>query len=89
MTMDFWIAIVAIVAITSFAKVMRSRHIAMARIEAARGDNADHAALAHEGAALAREVAALNARVAVLERIVTDNRSSLTLAHEIDALRDH
>ena len=45
MTMDFWIAIVAIVAITSFAKVMRSRHIAMARIEAARGDNADHAAL--------------------------------------------
>ena len=89
MTMDFWIAIVAIVAITSFAKVMRSRHIAMARIEAARGDNADHAALAREGAALAREVAALNARVAVLERIVTDNRSSLTLAHEIDALLDH
>ncbi|KUR74157.1 hypothetical protein [Novosphingobium sp. Fuku2-ISO-50] len=89
MTMDFWIAIVAIVAITSFAKVMRSRHIAMARIEAARGDNADHAALAREGAALAREVAALNARVAVLERIITDNRSSLTLAHEIDALRDH
>jgi hypothetical protein len=82
MTMDFWIAIVAIVAITSFAKVMRSRHIAMARIEAARGDNADNSALA-------REVAALNARVAVLERIITDNRSSLTLAHEIDALRDH
>lgn len=79
--MDFWIAIVAIVAITSFAKVMRSRHLAMARIEAVRGDNT-------ETAALAREVAALNSRVAVLERIITDNRSSLNLAHEIDALRD-
>jgi hypothetical protein len=80
--MDFWIAIVAIVAITSLAKVMRSRHIAMARIEAVRGDSA-------ENAALLREVADLRQRIAVLERIVTENRSSLTLASEIDALRDH
>lgn len=79
--MDFWLAVVVIVAITSIAKVLRSRHLAMARIEAARGDNT-------ENAALAREVAALNSRVAVLERILTDNRSSLNLAHEIDALRD-
>ena len=79
--MTFWIAIVAIVAITQGARVMRSRHVAMARIEAVRGDNADNAALA-------REVAALNSRIAVLERIVTENRSSRDLAHEIDALRD-
>jgi hypothetical protein len=79
--MDFWFAIVIIVAITSLAKVLRSRHIAMARIEAVRSDNT-------ENAALAREVAALNSRVAVLERILTDNRSSLNLAHEIDALRE-
>jgi hypothetical protein len=79
--MDFWIAIVAIVAITSLAKVMRSRHIAMARIEAVRGDSA-------ENAALLREVADLRQRIAVLERIVTENRSSLTLASEIDALRE-
>jgi hypothetical protein len=79
--MDFWLAIVVIVAITSLAKVMRSRHVALARIEAARSDNT-------ETAALAREVAALNSRVAVLERIITENRSSLNLAHEIDALRD-
>jgi hypothetical protein len=79
--MHFWLAIVIIVAITSFAKVMRSRHIAMARIEVLRGDTT-------ETAALAREVAALNSRIAVLERIITDNRSSLNLAHEIDALRD-
>jgi hypothetical protein len=78
---DFWLAIIIIVAITSFARVMRSRHTAMARIEAVRGDSADTAALV-------REVAALNARIAVLERIITDNRSSLNLAHEIDQLRD-
>ena len=79
--MDFWLAIVIIVAITSLAKVLRSRHIALARIQAVRSDTS-------ENAALAREVAALNSRVAVLERILTDNRSSRDLAHEIDALRD-
>ena len=79
--MNFWLAIIIIVAITQFARVMRSRHAAQARIEGLRGDGA-------ETAALAREVAALNSRIAVLERIVTDNRSSRDLAHEIDALRD-
>jgi hypothetical protein len=53
----------------------------MARIETARSDTT-------ETAALAREVAALNSRIAVLERIITENRSSRDLAHEIDALRD-
>jgi len=79
--MDFWFAIVIIVAITSLTKVLRSRHMAMARIEAVRGDNT-------ENAALARELVVLNSRVAVLERILTDSRSSLNLAHEIDALRE-
>jgi hypothetical protein len=79
--MDFWFAIVVIVALTSLTKIMRSRHIALARIETARSDN-------NENAALAREVAALNSRIAVLERIVTENRSSRDLAHEIDALRE-
>ena len=79
--MDFWFAIVIIVAITSLIKVLRSRHMAMARIEAVRGDNT-------ENAALARELVVLNSRVAVLERILTDSRSSLNLAHEIDALRE-
>jgi len=79
--MSMWIAIVAIVAITSFAKVMRSRHVAMARIEAVRAEST-------ETEALTREIAALNSRIAVLERIITDNRASRELAHEIDALRD-
>lgn len=79
--MDFWIAIVLIVAITSGARVLRSRHVSLARIEVARGDSA-------ETEALAREIASLNSRVAVLERIITDNRSSQDLAHEIDRLRE-
>lgn len=79
--MDFWLAIVIIVAITSGARVLRSRHVALARIEAARGDSA-------ETEALAREIAALGNRIAVLERIITDNRSSQDLAHEIDRLRE-
>ncbi len=79
--MDFWFAIVIIVAITQGARVLRSRHVAQARIEVARGDSADNAALA-------REIASLNSRVAVLERIITDNRSSQDLAHEIDRLRE-
>ena len=55
--------------------------MAMARIDMVRGDNT-------ENAALARELVVLNSRVAVLERILTDSRSSLNLAHEIDALRE-
>jgi hypothetical protein len=32
-------------------------------------------------------ITAMEDRIRVLERIITENRSSLTLAHEIDALR--
>jgi hypothetical protein len=32
-------------------------------------------------------IAAMEDRIRVLERIITENRSSMTLAHEIDALR--
>lgn len=79
--MDFWFAIVVIVAITSGAKVLRSRYVAQSRIEAIRGDSA-------ETEALSREIASLNSRIAVLERIITDNRASHDLAHEIDRLRE-
>ena len=79
--MDFWLAIVIIVAITSGAKVLRARSIAQAQFGASRADPA-------ATDALAREVASLNARVQVLERILTDTRGSHDLAREIDALRD-
>jgi hypothetical protein len=73
--------IVVIVALVVGSRTLRTRYTALAKIETARGDTA-------ETAALVREVAALNSRIAVLERIVTENRSSRDLAHEIDALRD-
>ena len=72
--MDFWLAVVIIVAITSFAKVLHSRR-------------PDPGAAAPETAALAREVAGLEERIRVLERIVTENRTSRDLAHEIESLR--
>lgn len=79
--MSFWFAIVAIVAIASFSKVMRARYNAQHLIQAFRPDTG-------ETEALAREVAALNKRIAVLERIITENRSTITLADEIEALRE-
>jgi hypothetical protein len=79
--MDHMFYIVLIVALVVGSRTLRTRYTALAKIEALRGDNT-------ENAALAREVAALNSRIAVLERIITENRSSRDLAHEIDALRD-
>ena len=80
--MHFWIAIVVIVAIVSFAKTRRDRPVlAVGTTEGGYAERSD-------SAALVREIAALNGRIAVLERIITENRSSQSLAHEIDALRD-
>ena len=79
--MDFWFAIVIIVAITSGAKVLRGRYMAMARIDASHGDAA-------VTTALTQEIAQLKQRISVLERIITDQRGSHDLAREIDALRD-
>jgi hypothetical protein len=75
--MDFWLAIVIIVAITSVARIVQIRFSAPAR---APGADA-------ETAALAREVAALEERNRVLERIVTENRTTRDLAQEIESLR--
>lgn len=79
--MDFWLAIVIIVAITSGGKVLRARHMAQARIETSRADTA-------VTTALTQEIGQLKQRIAVLERIITDQRQSHDLASEIDALRD-
>ncbi len=82
--MHFWIAIVVIVAIVSFAKTRRDRPV----LAIGRNTEGGHTERS-DSAALVREIAALNGRIAVLERIITENRSSQSLAHEIDALRDH
>lgn len=75
--MGFWTAAVAIVAIIAFANLRRHRHAAPPWPDAGPADPA----------ALVREVAELRARVEVLERILTDERGSRALAHEIEALR--
>jgi hypothetical protein len=78
-----WVeAIVLIVAITSFAKVMRARY--NSRLHHA--PLPDEAVLS-ENNALRRELQELRERVKVLERIATDERQSRALADEIDALR--
>jgi len=76
----FWIAIVAIVAILSFAKHKQGRPAALSGFDTNRAETSDRAALV-------QEISALNGRIAVLERIITENRSSQSLAHEIEALR--
>jgi len=78
--MHFWLAIIAIVAILSFARNRHGRAAVLPRFDADRGETSDRAALV-------QEISALNGRIAVLERIITENRSSQSLAHEIEALR--
>lgn len=80
-TVSSSIFIIIIVAMVIGGRVMRGRYSAMSRIEVARADTV-------ETAAMTREITEMRARIAVLERIVTENRSSQSLAHEIEALRD-
>ena len=79
-------AVVVIVALVMFARVLRER------IRSDRAETpfvlADSDALTRENAALRRDLAALTDRVKVLERIATDGRHSGDLAAEIEALRD-
>jgi hypothetical protein len=79
-----WVeAIVLIVAITSFSKVMRARYNSRLSQQPKGFDEAE----ALKNSALQREVQELRERVKVLERIATDERQSRALADEIDALK--
>lgn len=91
--MSFWSAMVAIAAIIAFT-VSR-----IARYRAGLGDPVRrpsiHAAVAEALTAprdsdvqLQKEVDDLRQRIAVLERIVTEDRHSKSIAHEIESLRD-
>jgi len=80
MEMNFWTAVVIIVAITAFA------NIRMAKYRDQGGSPA-----APEPARMVtsqREVEDLRERIKVLERIATDGRSSAALANEIESLRE-
>ena len=87
--MHSWEAIIVVVAIVSFARVIRTR----LQTDAHYGPHGapialpDIDAMRRENDALRRDVAALGERVKVLERIITDNRQSGDLAAEIEALR--
>ena len=87
--MNMWTAImvIAIVAITSFARVMRAKYLAEHNLVDDRRGNPVALPRANE-AELEREVLDLKKRLAVLERIATDDRQSQAIAHEIEALRD-
>jgi hypothetical protein len=92
---NMWIAImvIGIVAITSYARVMRAKY------NAEHGIITDHKGRAVQSLAqpqdkeLQREVETLRERIKVLERIATDSntadaRETRAIAAEIEALRD-
>jgi len=80
-------AVVVIVALIMFARVLRERIRSDRHTEIPFG-LVDPDTLTRENEALRRDLAALADRVKVLERIATDNRHGTDLAAEIEALRD-
>jgi len=86
--MNMWTAIVLIVLITAFTRVMIARH--SARHDPMRdkaGPPPANVARQHDPE-LQREVEVLRKRLEVLERITTDDRQSRSIASEIESLRD-
>jgi len=75
------IMVVAIVLISTLAKVSKAKYAALGREQSSQVLSAD--AMRH-----ADEVRQLKERVAVLERVVTDNHGSIDLDREIERLRD-
>lgn len=71
------VLIVAIVSLAGIIKARRQRFGPPGSVTADDGENRR----------LREEVRALKDRVAVLERLITDERGSRDLAHEIEALR--
>ncbi len=74
--------VVAIVALVMIAVVFRARFAAHARSDPA------PAATNEDTLRLAYEVQQLKERIQVLERVITDDRSTADLSHEIEQLRD-
>lgn len=89
--MSMWTAIVVIVAISAFARVMLARYHARQRSDA---DAHQRQRVTPDGPGgpadpeLQREIETLRKRLEVLERIATDERQSKSIAAEIESLRD-
>ena len=85
--MSFWTAVVLSVALGVLADVMKNRYSArQGVVQDYRGP--DGRPVAGPDPAVQRELEDLRERVRVLERIVTDERSSRSIAAEIESLRD-
>lgn len=84
--MNFWTAVVVIVAIAALANVLRARY--GARDGTTEDRQGSRQAGSRADAALEREVMELKERIAVLERIATDERQSRAIADEIEQLRN-
>lgn len=83
--MNFWNALVIIVAIVAFANIQMTKH--RARGERSNQPPQPGQLTSQREAELLREVEDLRERVKVLERIATDGRSTAALANEIENLR--
>ncbi|WBH16362.1 hypothetical protein [Sphingomonas radiodurans] len=73
--------VIAIVLITTIARIQKEKYRAIGRT------GNDHAMPA-EAIASREEVRQLKERIAVLERLITDNHGSADLSRQIDELRD-
>lgn len=85
--MNFWTAVVVIVALGVLADIMKNRYRARHGFMHDNG-GPDGRVLAGPDPVVQRELEDLRERVKVLERIVTDERKSANIAAEIESLRD-
>ena len=83
--------VVAIIVVITIGNVLKSRNGGRRRsrgLEGLEGLAEQDPAQRLEAERLREEVRALKERVQVLERVITDNETSLRLDHEIEKLRD-
>jgi signal transduction histidine kinase len=73
--------VVMIVLITTVGRILNSRYKAMEKLRGGEVHSADQMRQADE-------IRQLKDRIAVLERVITDNHSSLSLDRQIEQLRD-
>ncbi len=73
--------VIAIVLITTIARIQKEKYRAIER-------SGDQHALPADAIASREEIRQLKERIAVLERVITDNHGSADLSRQIEELRD-
>ncbi|MBW4329485.1 hypothetical protein KY084_01150 [Stakelama sp. CBK3Z-3] len=74
--------VVAIIVIVTIGKIVQ------AKLQAQASEAPYRAADSEEARQMQAEIRGLRERIAVLERVITDNHSSVSLEREIERLRD-